>query len=96
MFTTDRTYRLRSFTLSEKGFMTSKQIGSLGRALSSEFTNLVCKKSLLYIRPVDRLLRGVCFEGSSFDRSSFYATMFATPLCVPTEHLFSFQNAFDG
>jgi len=48
----------------------------------------VIKGALVFIPPVQTLLRGISFEGSSFDKASFYVNFFVMPLCVPTEHLY--------
>jgi hypothetical protein len=51
----------------------------------------------MFVSPVKHVLRGISFEGSSFDKESFYATVFVLPLCVPTRHLyFNFGDRIRG
>jgi hypothetical protein len=40
---------------------------------------------LLFVAPIAELLRGLTFQGSSFDRSSFYLVAFVQPLYVPSD-----------
>ncbi len=41
-------------------------------------------RNFLLSAPINGVLRGVCFEGSSFDAESFYVWIFWIPLYVPT------------
>lgn len=41
----------------------------------------------MLLPPVDRLLRGVWFDRSAYDNTSFSVTAFIMPLCVPTQNL---------
>ena len=61
---------------------------ALGKGLLPRMPGFAIKGSMIYASPVGCILRGLDFEGSSFDRNSFYATVFAMPLCVPTDHLY--------
>ncbi len=45
------------------------------------------KKTLMLLPPVDKLLRGVWFDRSAYDETSFSVTAFIMPLCVLTKHL---------
>ena len=47
----------------------------------------VAKRHLVFKPPLKHLLRGFAFEGSSFNKDSFYVCAFVMPLCVPKEHL---------
>ena len=42
----------------------------------------------MFIPPCRHLLRGIYFEPSAADKRSFYVTVFALPLFVPTEHIY--------
>jgi hypothetical protein len=62
---------------------------ALGKRLLPNLpSDFVLEGSLLLIRPVKSVLRGIHFEGSSFDKTSFYAHAFILPLCVPTKFLY--------
>jgi hypothetical protein len=68
--------------------VTRKEFVALEKALLPELPGFAIKGSLMLMPPVQRLLRGVSFEGSSFDKTTFYATVFVMPLCVPTNYLY--------
>lgn len=68
--------------------MTTKEFVSLEKSLLPEFPGFAIKGPLMFIPPAERLLRGISFEGSSFDKTSFSVSMFVMPLCVPTNHLY--------
>ena len=68
--------------------MTTKEFVSLEKSLLPEFPGFAIKGPLMFIPPAERLLRGISFEGSSFDKTSFSVSMFVMPLCVPTKHLY--------
>lgn len=53
-----------------------------------QLEGFVFKGRLLFKPPLDRLLRGIYFDSSGFDRRAFYSTSFVMPLCVPTSHLY--------
>jgi hypothetical protein len=42
---------------------------------------------LLYALPLDHILRAICFEGSAFDKETFYVNVFFMPLYVPATHI---------
>lgn len=48
---------------------------------------MIAHGPMLLADPVGDILRGICFEGSSFDKSSFYVWMFWMPLYVLTDEL---------
>jgi hypothetical protein len=68
--------------------MTTKEFVALGKSLLPELPGFAVKRSLMFIPPVKCVLRGINFDGSSFDKRSFSVTAFALPLCVPTKHLY--------
>ena len=73
--------------------MTTKEFILLEKSLLSELPVFAIKGRLMFIPHTELILRGISFEGSSFDKTSFYASMFVMPLCVPTNHLyFNFGN----
>jgi hypothetical protein len=45
------------------------------------------KDQLMIMRPVTHTLKAFHFDGSSFDKKSFYVDIFFMPLCVPAEHI---------
>jgi len=73
--------------------MTRAEFVSLEKKLLPALSGFAIKGSLIFVPPVRTLLRGISFEGSSFDKASFYVNFFVMPLFVPTEHLyFNFGN----
>lgn len=67
--------------------MKKSEFQALALKVLPELDGFAAKGGLLLARPVDGLLRGIAFEGSSFNKTSFYATVFVMPLCKPTNHL---------
>jgi len=67
--------------------MKTKEFVSLAKQLSPDLHGFAINGPLMFIRPVNRVLRGLYFEGSSFDAKSFYLWAFFLPLCVPTKHV---------
>jgi hypothetical protein len=73
--------------------MTTKEFVALEKNLLPHLPGFSIRAPLMFLPPVRETLRGINFEGSSFDKTSFYVTVFVLPLCVPTEHLyFNFGN----
>lgn len=68
--------------------MTTAEFVALEKSLLSILPGFAIKKDLMFVSPLEGLLRGISFEGSSFDKTSFYANFFMMPLCVPTNHLY--------
>lgn len=67
--------------------MTRKEFVTLEKRLLQKIPGFVINGPLLLLPPVEHTLRGFYFEGSSFDKTSFYVTCFFLPMCVPTQHL---------
>jgi hypothetical protein len=73
--------------------MKTKQFVAIQKMLLPELPGFAIKGSMMLMCPVKAILRGIYFEGSDFDKTSFYVNVFALPLCVPTKHLyFNFGN----
>jgi hypothetical protein len=68
--------------------MKSAELALLLRDPLLQLEGFVLKRRLLFQPPLDRLLRGIYFDSSGFDRRAFYLTSFVMPLCVPTNHLY--------
>ena len=68
--------------------MKTRKFVDLERRLAMDFPDFAIKGTLMFLSPPIRLLRGLCFEGSSFDKNSFYVNFFVLPLCRPTDHLY--------
>jgi hypothetical protein len=66
--------------------MKSRDLERLGKRLLTYLPGFAVKGKLLYLPPVDKVLRGVFFAGS-IDPMSFYAEVVLLPLCVPTQHI---------
>ena len=67
--------------------MKKKDFAALAKRLLPHLAGFTVKGPMLFIQPVKHTLRGIYFEGSSFDARSFYVWMFFMPLCVPTHHV---------
>jgi len=67
--------------------VTRKEFIALEKALLPDLPGFAIKGPLMLIPPARQLLRGIHFDGSSFDKTSFYANALIMPLCVPTNHL---------
>jgi hypothetical protein len=68
--------------------MMTNDIIRLEKQLLRHLSGFALKGSLMFMPPIRPVLRGIVFEGSSFDKTSFSATAFMLPLCVPTKHLY--------
>ncbi len=67
--------------------MTKKQFERLGRHVATESGEFVPAGSIVYQRPLKHFLRGLCFEGSGFNKDRFFVWVFAMPLYVPIDHI---------
>ena len=68
--------------------MRYRDFEALGKGLLPYLPGFVAKGPLTFASPICVTLRGLCFEGSSFDASSFYVWVFFMPLCVPSDALY--------
>jgi hypothetical protein len=68
--------------------MRTRDLVEIEKTLLPDLPGFTIKGNMMFMRPVKEILRGLYFEGSDFDKSSFYITFFALPLCVPTTHLY--------
>jgi hypothetical protein len=68
--------------------MTTNKFVSLEKQLLPDLSGFAIKGRLMFMPPVESVLRGIHFEGSAFDKTSFSVTVFVMPLCVPTEYLY--------
>ncbi len=60
----------------------------LERQLIESMPGWAISGPMIVMCPLERVLRGVAFEGSSFDAKTFFVWFFFLPLCVPTKHLY--------
>jgi hypothetical protein len=67
--------------------MKTKEFSSLARQLLPRFPGMAVHGPMMVVAPVGQVLRGIHFEGSSFDTKSFYLWAFWLPLYVPTERI---------
>lgn len=67
--------------------MRTKDFVALEKRLLPKLANFTIKGPLLFIVPIGHTLRGFHFEGSSFDKESFYVDAFFMPLYVPSQHV---------
>jgi hypothetical protein len=65
--------------------MKSKEFASLARKLLPQCPRMIVHGTMLVMPPIEPVLRGLCFEGSSFDAKSFYVWAFWMPLYVPAD-----------
>jgi hypothetical protein len=68
--------------------MKTNEFIRLERQLLRYLPNFSFTGGLMFLPPVRPVLRGISFEGSSFDKTSFSVTVFVLPLCVPADHLY--------
>jgi len=67
--------------------LTTKQFLEMQEKLLSTLPGFALGKRLIYSQCPKYVLRGLSFQGSSFNKKSFYVTVFAMALYVPSEHL---------
>lgn len=67
--------------------MKTKDFAALGKILLPKMPGFASKGMLIFAHPIGHVIRGIHFEGSSFDQKSIYANVFFQPLCVPCNHL---------
>ena len=67
--------------------MTNKDFAGLGKQLLPNLPGFSVKGPMTFICPVKDALRGLYFEGSTFDEKSFYVWTFFLPLFAPTKHV---------
>src|SRR5467141_254392 len=60
----------------------------LERQLIQSMPGWAISGPMIVMCPSERVLRGIAFEGSSFDAKTFFVWFFFLPLCVPTKHLY--------
>jgi hypothetical protein len=68
--------------------MTKKELIRIEKELLSELPQFEVSGTVMFLPPLDKLLRGIGLQGSGLDRASFYTSVFIMPLCVPTDHLY--------
>lgn len=68
--------------------MKKNELKALESQLIEYFPGFTIKINLLVLQPVCSILRGVSFDRSVFDKSSFTVTAFIMPLCVSTNYLY--------
>lgn len=68
--------------------MMTKEFIAIEKQLLSSFPGFSIKGSMMFISPVEHILRGFDFDPSGFDKKSFYVTTVVMPLCIPTNHLY--------
>jgi hypothetical protein len=66
----------------------TKQAEYLVRSAIGHVPGFVVRGRVAAVAPLNRVFRGVCIEGSSFDARSFYVWKFVMPLYVPTSQLY--------
>lgn len=67
--------------------MKTTEFIALEKRLLPNFPGFAIKGSLMLLPPLEHTLRGFDFDGSDFDRTSFYVHAFFLPLCVPSKYL---------
>ena len=68
--------------------MKKKEFALLARQLLPEMPGMTVHAPLVVAVPMGEILRGLHFEGSSFDAKSFYVDVFWLPLYVPTDEVY--------
>jgi len=67
--------------------VTKNDFLKLERRLLEYIPGFELRGGWMFIPPAEPVLRGIQFDGSSFDKVSFSVTTFLMPLCLPTSHL---------
>lgn len=67
--------------------MITPRLIAIENQIAQSLATFRVKKTLMLVPPVDKLLRGVWFDRSAYDETSFSVTAFMMPLCVLTKHL---------
>ncbi|HTD06250.1 hypothetical protein [Undibacterium sp.] len=67
--------------------MKSKDFVALAKRLLPNMPGFAVKGPMVAMLPVKFAVRGIYFEGSSFDTKSFYVWVFFLPLFVPTSNV---------
>ena len=68
--------------------MKKKELEKIGKELSRRLPGFTAKGDLVVMCPINTVLRGICFDGSGFDKRGFYVQVFFLPLCTPTHELY--------
>ena len=66
--------------------MKKKEFEAIGKQLMLYLPEFGLNGDLLFIQPIEHVVRGICFNGS-IDPRSFYVEVFLQPLFVPSEHI---------
>jgi hypothetical protein len=67
--------------------MNKKELSAIAKRLQVVAPHLLAKEKLLFIHPIQSVLRGVYLDRSG-DPQRFYAWAFLQVLCVPSDHLY--------
>lgn len=67
--------------------MKNKDFAGLAKQLLADLPGFFVKGPMAASQPVKHALRGLYFEGSTFDAKSFYVWTFFLPLFVPAKHV---------
>lgn len=68
--------------------MKKKDFEAIGKRLLADLPGFAVRGPVVFIAPVRGVLRGLYFEGSDFDKNSFYVNIFILPLFVPTKFMY--------
>lgn len=68
--------------------MKKSDFTKIGKQLLDMLPRYVVKGDLVYVLAEHRLLGGMCFEGSSFNKETFFVNYFVMPLAKPTQFLY--------
>jgi hypothetical protein len=68
--------------------MKKKEFEVLGKHIIASMPGYECKGALVYATRLNHVLRGFHFQGSDFDSWTFYVSVFALPLFIPTTYLY--------
>ena len=68
--------------------MRTKDFVMLEKRFLHNLPNFIIKGPLLFIAPIEHTLKGFHFDGSNFDKKSFYVNVFFMPLYKPSQHIY--------
>jgi pentatricopeptide repeat protein len=72
----------------DQATMKKQEIIKLGKQLLQQLADFQLAGKMLLMPPIRPVLRGIVFDYSAFNKTSFTVTAFVLPLCVPTTHLY--------
>lgn len=67
--------------------MRGRDFSKIAKKLMPSFPGFAVKNGLMFRKPLNDILVGICFDASSYSKDAFYIWYFVLPLYVPTPFL---------